>query len=330
MNNGPSKKSTVRVLVHTACPSASAYPRFTLPLVLATCCLLLTGGSDHPNLDTRRQSVEKMTPSQKLHLQRLWERFEAIPPEQRENIRQLERQISQNEHAQELKEVMHRYYQWCRTLPVYQRLELLELPVKQRITKIKELKRQSEDAEGLKKWLKAKADHLTAQQQKRLSKPEANDQRRQLIRWMGDMTKKSGKDPNNPLTDQDLADLRSHLSAPTRQALLKKTSPEQWKTIVDRLKRHFRSRFNRRRFMHPSGISNEELAARFQNLPLKRQDELLSLPAEEMQQQLQQIHMNHNFPKFRPLKPGNHPHRRPQSKQRSPKPHSKAASGTTP
>lgn len=308
----------------TGSSSASGGRRFTLTVVLAACCLLLTGGSDTTGsgttvLEARRQQIGQMAPPDKTQLVRLWERFEALPPEQRENIRQLERQITQDEHAIELKEVMRRYYQWCRTLPAYQRLELSELPIDERIRQIKKLKRQTEDADGLKKWFEAKseqvADHLTAY--------GTYGKRMMLFRWMDDMTKKSSKTANNSLTDQDLADLRLQLSEPTRQALEKQTPPEQWKTIVDRLKNHFKSqnlrhRFNRRRAVRPSGISNEELAALFENLPANRQDELLSLPAEEMLQQLQQIHIEHRSPKFRPQNPANHPFRHTPAQKPTP------------
>ena len=273
---------------------------------------------DPQDLDARHQQIDQMTPSDKAQLYRLWERFEALPPEQRENIRQLEGEIAQDKHAPELKEVMYRYYQWCRTLPAYQRLELSELSVDERIAQIKKLKRQSEDADGLKKWFKAKsefvADHLTKEQQKRLSAFGAYGKQLMLFRWMDDMTKKSGKTASNPLTDQDLDDLRSQLSETTRQALEKQTPQEQWQTIVERLNRHFRSqalrhRFNRNRTTHPSYISNEELAALFESLPPNRQDELLSLPAEDMLQQLQQVHIEHRSPKFRQANPATHPFR---------------------
>ncbi len=306
--------------------------RFTMAVTLAAFCLLLTGGSDpqgpdHQDTAARRQRVAQMTPSEKARLYRLWERFGALPPERRENLRQLERQIDEDEHADELKDVMDRYYQWCRTLPAYQRLELQELPVTKRIAQIKKLKRQSEDAAGMKKWFEAKtgqvADHLTNEQRKLLSPSGTQGNRWMLFRWMSGMARKSGRGVNNPLNDQDLADLRSHLSQPTRQTLEKQTPPEQWKTIVVQLKRHFRSQtrrhhFKRRRGIHPSGISNEDLATRFQNLPPKSRDELLSLPAEEMLQQLQQIYMDHRFRKFHQKKSNNHTRHRPPNSKRSP------------
>ncbi len=79
-----------------------------------------------------------------------------------------------------------------------------------------------------------------------------------------------------------------------------------------------RHRFNRRRGILPSGISNEDLATRFQNLAPNRQDELLSLTAEEMLHQFQQIYMDYHFPKFRPRKTNNHTRRRPPTNKVSP------------
>ena len=303
--------------------------RSTMAIALAAFCLLLAGGSDPQGLAIRRQLVAQMTPPEKARLYRLWERFGALPPERREHLRQLERQIAEDKHADELKDIMRRYYQWCRTLPAYQRLELLELPLEKRIAQIKELKRQSEDADGLKKWFEAKADqvadHLSDEQLKRLAAVGPYGKHLMLFRWMDGMTKESGKAVNNPLNDEDLADLRSQLSEPTQQALEKQTPLQQWKTIVVRIKRHFyaqarRHRFNRRRGIYPWSISNENLATRFQKLSPNRQDELLSLPAEEMLHQLQQIYMAHRFPKFRPRKTNNPTRRRPLSNRGSPRP----------
>ncbi len=294
-----------------------------MAIALAAFCLLLAGGSDPQGLAARRQLVAQMTPPEKARLYRLWERFGALPPQRRENLRQLERQISADKHADELKDVMRRYYQWCRTLPAYQRLEMLELPLEKRIAQVQKLKRQSEDADGLKKWFEAKADqvanHLTDKQRKRLAAFGPYGKRWMLFQWIRGMTKESGKAVNNPLNDQDLADLRSQLSEPTQQALEKQTPLQQWKTIVVRIKRHFyaqarRHRFNRHRGIRPSGISNEDLATRFQNLSPNRQDELLSLPAEEMLHQLQQIYMEHRFRKFRQNTPNNHTRRPPNKK----------------
>ncbi|MBN2294639.1 MAG: hypothetical protein JXM70_19580 [Pirellulales bacterium] len=305
--------------------------RFTTAITMALFCLLLTGGADKQDLDARHRQIAQMTPSQKAQLYRLWERFEALPPEQRKNLRQLERQISIDKQADELKAVMARYYQWCRTLPAYQRLELQELPIEQRIDKIKNLQRQYQDAAGLKKWFDAMVDEVenrsNEEQRNRLaqSKNVLFLKRMMLFRWMKGMAEQSDKDLDNPLNEQDLAEIRSYLSESTRQAIEKQTPAEQWKAIAKRLESHLRaqsrrSRGHRRYPPRPSGISNEELADSFQSLPLKRQDDLLSLPAEDMLEQIQQIHIDRHFPRHRPKNPGDRPRTFPKGKKRPPTP----------
>ncbi len=300
--------------------------RFSIAIVLMAFCLLLAGGSWTQDLEARRQQVDQMTQTEKAQLFRLWERFEALPPEQHESIRQLDSQIAGDEQAEKLKAIMRRYYQWCRTLPAYQRLELQELPIKQRIVKIKNLKRQSEDIAGMKKWFDAKAEkiavNLSEEKRTRLSKePNAPYfKRMMLFKWMYDMGDKNRKGIN-PLKDQDLADLRSHLSEPTRQLLEQKLPQEQWKTILKRVRHHFQSQARRHRpgrprNRTPDGISTEDLAASFQNLSSSRQDALLSLPAEEMLQQLQQSHIEHRIHRSRPKNPNYRPQRFQPGKKR--------------
>jgi hypothetical protein len=300
----------------------NGHPKFILAVILTVSCLLLTGSSIPKDIDARRRQVAQMTPTEKAQLYRLWERFKALPKEERENIKKLERQISEDETADELRDVMRRYYHWCRTLPAYQRLELQDYPIEERIAQIRNLKRQTENVAGLKKWLDAKAkqieEQLSDEQRKRFSRFGPDYIRRMLFWQMRSIAKNSGRNTNNPLTDQDLANLRANLSEPTQRALEKLPPRQQWKKIVERLEPYLREQARRRRFdrhtlTSPYGIPNEDLATIFESLPLKRQDELLSLPAEDMLQQLQQIHMDRSLRKFRPRNPDNRPHRHPGS-----------------
>jgi len=280
-------------------------------VVVATGCLLLGAAREPEVITARRERIAQMGPDEKTRLNRLWQRYEALSPAEQEKLGRLEREIGEDEHAAELRDVMRRYHRWSMALPTYQRLELLELPARQRVMHIGKIKRYTEDADGLKKWLDAKADriieNLPKKQQNRLSAVGPAGKRWMLLRQLTNMSR--GADAKGPklLTHRDLADLRSHLSEQTREFLESKPPAEQWKLIVTRLQRHLRAemagrRFNRMRggggFKNgkPSGIADEELARLFERLPLKRQDLLLSLPAEEMRQQLHQRYLERNFP----------------------------------
>ncbi|GAG41333.1 unnamed protein product, partial [marine sediment metagenome] len=129
-------------------------------MTLAACCLLLISGFEPEDLAARRERVVQMAAAEKVQLHRLWERFQSLSPAEQEKLRQFEREIAEDEHAAELRDIMRRYYQWCKTLPAYQRLELLELPAKERVAHIRKIKRQTEDADGLRAWLDAQADRV--------------------------------------------------------------------------------------------------------------------------------------------------------------------------
>lgn len=278
----------------------------------AVACLLLVGGHESDTIASRRQRVAQMTPDEKAELARLWERFQALSSEEQEKLRVLEREIGGDYRAAELRDVMRRYYQWSVTLPAYQRLELLELPAKERVKHIAAIKRDAEDAEGLKKWLDEKAEVILAEmpekQRQQLAALGSSGKHMILFRLVMTMSKSPDGEKRITLTDQDLVDLRSHLSEQTRQVLANKTPAQQWDIIGERLRRHVRAEMAARRFGHQrrggpfqdvksSGIAAEELARLFESLPEKQQDALLSLPAEDMQEQLQQLFMDRSFPR---------------------------------
>ena len=285
---------------------------------VAACCLLLGAAREPEVITARRERIAQMAPHEKARLNRLWERFGALSPAEQEKLRQLAREIGEDKHAAELRDVMRRYYRWSTALPTYQRLELLELPAKQRVMHIGKIKCDAEDVDGLKKWLDAKAgritENLSKKQRQKLSAMRPAGRYLMLFRLLANMprsteSKGMGANGRKQLSDQDLADLRSHLSAQTRELLESKPPSEQWELIVKRLHLHLRAemagrRFNRMRgggrFQNAKafGIADEELVELFEKLPPKQQDSLLSLPAEEMRQQLQQFYLDRRFPKF--------------------------------
>lgn len=283
---------------------------------------LLLGGRGEPEaIAARRERIAHMEPDEKARLHRLWERFGALSPAEQEKLRQLEREIGEDAHAVELRKVMRRYYRWSMDLPTYQRLDLLELPARQQLAHIGEIKRNAEDAEGLKKWFDAKAEriaeNLSKKQRNQLSSMGPAGKYMMLFRQLANISKGADANRHQRLSDRDLADLRSHLSEQTRKLLESKAPAEQWKLIVKRLHRHFRTEMAGRRFgrirgggrFHgggPSDISDEEFARLFEKLPRKQQDLLLSLPADEMRQQLQEFYLNRRFPRV-PYRNGRRP-----------------------
>lgn len=112
---------------------------------LAAWILLVLGGlvglsvrGDEPLAD-RRARVESLSPAEKEELARRQERFSQLDAAEQKRLRELARKLAADEHSQQLRQIMHRYYQWVTTLPPYERSALVELPPSERIGRIREL-----------------------------------------------------------------------------------------------------------------------------------------------------------------------------------------------
>lgn len=95
-------------------------------------------------LSEREQQVEQMTPAEKEELNENYEKFLALPPEEQEQLRELHQKLDTDPNGERLRGVMHRYYDWLKTLPAGQRADLLSLPIADRVAKIKTLKQHQE------------------------------------------------------------------------------------------------------------------------------------------------------------------------------------------
>ena len=278
-------------------------------IAVAAGAVLFGFAKESQAIAVRRQRISQMEADEKALLNDSWERFAALSDVEKEKLRQLDRDIDEDENAKELRNVMRRYYRWSIALPTYQRLELMELSAESRIKHIADIQRETRDTAGLRKWFDARAEHLEEElakkQQKQLAALGPAGKYFMLFRMLSSMSE-DGARAQKQLSDEDLAELRSYLSDQTQRLLESKTSAEQWKLIVDRLRRRIRSEMSGHRFSRirngagggPFGVADEDLAELFEKLPLKRQDLLLSLPAEEMHQQLQELYLERRFPRI--------------------------------
>jgi len=116
------------------------------------------------SLAGRRQIVERMSPDRKEQLRRVEERFLGLDPGEQQHLRQLYAELQEDPDAAKLQSLMYRYCDWLKTLPLYSRGELAELPPDERIKWVKrrlreELAREGgrrlggKDAEVLWKWM---------------------------------------------------------------------------------------------------------------------------------------------------------------------------------
>jgi len=91
------------------------------------------------HLAERRERIERLTPAEKRELLDDQQKFLKLDPAERERLRRLSRELDEDEQGAELRRVMQRYSDWLKTLPPYQRAQLLELPPEQRVKKVQEV-----------------------------------------------------------------------------------------------------------------------------------------------------------------------------------------------
>jgi hypothetical protein len=96
------------------------------------------------SLDDRRARLEAFSPAQKQEIFEHEQKFRNLPRAEQDRLGRLNRELEDDPQGPELRRVMQRYYDWLKTLPTYQRAQLLELPAEERVKRIQVL--QAEQA----------------------------------------------------------------------------------------------------------------------------------------------------------------------------------------
>jgi hypothetical protein len=282
-------------------------------LVLASVCRAEDSAAE------RRQRIENMKPAEKKQLLQHQGEFLALEKQERQRLRQLQRDVENDPDADKLRLVMHAYCEWLKTLPAHTHAELLDLEPAKRIERIKQLRAEEEkelspkDLEGLLGWLRDYAANPKHQAEILQTATEEERQRFQartpaerawvaaeILReetfrpvpsewqgWPGYL------DRPRWLTDEELAKLRNHLSARTAKRLAKMTPLAQFNAINGWYENSTGHSFSGRRFRvgPPPKEFQEQLDQFFQKeLTEEQQNELLSLPGDEMQRELRRMY----------------------------------------
>jgi hypothetical protein len=87
----------------------------------------------------RAATVEKLTSAEKAELLRKKQRFDELPPQEKERLRELHAKISAAPDAAELEKLLGRYCDWLKNLSSLERAEVQSLPPSERIARIKEI-----------------------------------------------------------------------------------------------------------------------------------------------------------------------------------------------
>jgi hypothetical protein len=293
------------------------YPTVRLIALLAS-LLVATVCRAGDSAAERRQRIENMTPAEKKQLQRKLDRFAALPLEEQQRLRQLHRQVESDPNADQLRLVMHAYFDWLKSLPAYTRTELLDLTPAKRIERIKQLRAEedkglnSQDLEGLFRWIGDYAADPQHQAEILKSVPERERQRffergPDERAWMaGRILWEETFRPVPPewegwpdylekpdwLTDDELANLRKHLSEHTRKRLAKLPPVQQFNAINGWFHYSAQRGFSGRGFRGgpPPKEFQQQLDHFFEELTPEEKDELLNLPGDEMQRELQRLY----------------------------------------
>jgi len=242
-----------------------------------------------------------MSPEQKQDLERRYEQFMALTPQERERIRRLHRQLDEDPQGRELRETMHRYHAWLGTLPAVTRYELRDLEPAERIARIKELREAAhrgmrqptpEDRKAIEAWLDERVAKLKARLEESIGRERAEHfsrlspqfQRGVVVRAVL-FRRHGGRGPATSF--EALAELRDRLSPESRSWLAEQPPHQQWKTLARWIALAVRPhQGGPHRGDGPPAAPGEHLDRFIEQLPPEKKDELLRLPPDEMQREL--------------------------------------------
>jgi hypothetical protein len=268
-------------------------------------------------LAERRQKVEQMTPAEKEELHAQYEKFLALSPDQQQQLRDLHQDLDTDLQGDRLRGLMHRYYDWLKTLTPVERADLLSMPMADRVAKIKSLKQHQEawaaklsggshltisDVQVLSDWVKKYAAVHEAEL-KDMPPPRHNDasgnektpreRTRQFVAWRPWLGAELPR-----VSKEEIDDLTHQLSAEPRKAIEKRTTlPEKTEVIHGWLQAIWRQRAGGG-FGGRHNVSSKELARFFQHdLSKEKQDELTRITdKDEQHRELRRLYFQHGRP----------------------------------
>lgn len=132
-------------------------------------CLMLSAraqaGLTQAEVSQRSQEMQQMSAIERARLQRNWELFQKLPPEQQQHYRQLHRELEQD--RGELKQLVTTYSQWLQTLSPGQREVLRK--AKDPVQKLDLVRKYKEEQDRQQEGHSLDEDAFTPGQDRRLS-----------------------------------------------------------------------------------------------------------------------------------------------------------------
>ncbi|PQO46391.1 hypothetical protein [Blastopirellula marina] len=272
--------------------------------------IVLVGYGQQESESERVARIEAMSDADKLALRSKLERFESLPTGEKERLIALNEELEKQPDGEELRNVMHRYYDWLKTINSGQRLELQKASLEERMELIKEIvadqerKRFTEWTFSFMKGIKRKeldaihdwivGDWLVREKERVLANEELAYEYRPWLRGQGNRTEAiPEKDhvyflwfnmsfineiPEIMPSDEDFEELKSRLDEDTRRKL--EAEPERQRGVLEAMMRAaIFSKYHRRE-------EDAELQKFYLTLDEKRKAELALLSPERYDEEL--------------------------------------------
>jgi hypothetical protein len=259
-----------------------------------------------------------MKPEQKRQLLDRHERFAQLDPEHQQRLRKLHRELAESPRADELRQVMQRYYRWVQGLPVYERAELLELPPAERVERVANLlKRQAEekaksgweelatlkpqDREGIRRWIDGFFERNQSRFREmvgwRSGRPLSREETRRIAFFT--IARLFSGEPSKflPHIEPELEGLYQELSPDTRQQLEKVPLVQQCRIVSQWLRQLTRHEFAVAQGLPDAlKVNDEELGLFIAGyLTDEDREHLKAVPREEMERELRMMYFRDKF-----------------------------------
>lgn len=274
--------------------------------------------ASRPSLEERRDQLATMSAQELDELRRKRDVFEVLAPEKQQPLRDLHREIDEDAKSAELRETLHRYAAWLRTLPAGRRAELLSLSPDDRLAQVRQLLEQQrreqeqrmprpagrtlqgDDAKALLAWI----DDLLARHESEIvsmvpagffrdrMRQSTDPQRRRasLLFTLSRRLGEGGTQLDFP-TDDDFQTLAKTLSPAARQELESLTTrKERGDLVFEWARSQYMSQFQ------PLQPSREELEKYFrEEISPNDRAWLEGLPPERFARELRRHHQMHTM-----------------------------------